>query len=208
MRVMLRRDLFLGGNRYRQNNRGTEIPEELDGKKVVFWKRGVEDDPKVIPLPHDALPYEPGMKIPTGGRSRLTNAGNPRAIALSELAKPFDVQAEALQKSIAGKDSEDQKARAREAAIAESKGDGSGVGTAPTLGHPALAPSPDQPSVADQTGEKPPTALPPATKPGVDSIMADAKAGEGRPDPRTPAAEKAGKGIKPEDIPQPATPKK
>lgn len=203
MRVMLRRDLFLGGVRYRQNNRGTEVPDTIvqDGvvKKIVFWKKGVEQDPKLIPLPADAMPYDPGMEVPVGGRNRLWNAGTTRPVALSELHKVIDVQAEAFTRATVGEDANNAKARIAEQAQARP------AAKPGSLGHPALAPSPDQPSVADQTGEKPPTALAPAIKPGADSMMADAKAGEGQPDPRTPAAEKAGKGIKPGDEPQVGT---
>lgn len=199
MRVMLKRDLFLGGNRYRQDSRGTEVPDEIGGKKVVFWGRGVEDDPKVIPLPVDAIPYEAGMKMPAaqGGRTPLLkNNANPTPVALSQIPRPYDPQFAAQHAADIRQLGEDEKATRQASAIGEEESRRKEGRGPPPLIHPALRPSPDQPSA----GEKPPTALSPAIKPGSDSILADAKAGEGQPDPRTPAAIAAGKGIKPEEL--------
>jgi hypothetical protein len=56
MLVSLKRQLFLGGARYRANPAGVELPDFLDGKKVVLyseWEKATDKD-ELIPLPKDA----------------------------------------------------------------------------------------------------------------------------------------------------------
>jgi hypothetical protein len=69
MKVLLRRDLFLEAHLYRASPRGTEIPDTLNGKKIILhsvWKGMAEKERvNVIPLPRDAqlmtveVPLEP-----------------------------------------------------------------------------------------------------------------------------------------------------
>ena len=201
MLVLLRRDFFgPGGVRYRQDNRGTSIPDEVDGRPVVFWSEENQDkadNGEVWLLPVDALPYEPGMTVVQKYPTRLQNAGAVRSVALSELHKVGDVQNAATVAAYTRDEALKGKKALQKASWNHAhRADGPKAPDMPDV----LRPSPDLPDAEAQTGEKPPTALPPATKPGSDSAAADAKAGEGQPDPRTPAAEKAGKGLKPEDL--------
>lgn len=55
MKVLLKRGLFLGGVRYRQDSLdGVEIPDDVDGKPVVLFKDWRKGDDTQIPLPRDA----------------------------------------------------------------------------------------------------------------------------------------------------------
>jgi hypothetical protein len=54
MKVALKRNLILGGNRYRADPDGVEVPDYVDGKKVVFKKDWNPGDEESIPLPSDA----------------------------------------------------------------------------------------------------------------------------------------------------------
>lgn len=57
MRVALKRNLILGGQRYRADVSGVEIPDFIDGKKVVLKKDWRDGDENTIPLPQDAEIY-------------------------------------------------------------------------------------------------------------------------------------------------------
>jgi len=62
MRVILARQLLLGGHRYRADSAGVEIPEQVDGKNVVLyddWLAMDSDTAKEnsVPLPKDAKLY-------------------------------------------------------------------------------------------------------------------------------------------------------
>lgn len=87
MRLMLKRDLFIGGSRYKQDNFGTEVPDIIDEKEVVFWEKGKEYDyGKVIVLPRDAVLWEPGVVVQEQAvQRRLRNAGVTKPVALSQL---------------------------------------------------------------------------------------------------------------------------
>ena len=101
MKVMLRRDLFLGGTRYRQDNLGTEIPDEVDNKKVVLFKEGAPAEGEVM-LPRDAVLWTQDVKPPPppGGIRRRVTGGQSAPTTLSELSKHTgsDVQAKAESK--------------------------------------------------------------------------------------------------------------
>lgn len=99
MKVMLHRDLFLGGNRYRQSDSGTEIPDYIDEKKVVLFKEGVDPE-KEITLPRDAKMYEAGMKAPPAATRIIREPQATKPVALSELTRSSDAQSEAHQRSI------------------------------------------------------------------------------------------------------------
>jgi hypothetical protein len=63
MRVLLARQLLLGGHRYRADTAGVEIPENVEGKKVVTHDEwlGMDSDTGregVVPLPKDAVLYD------------------------------------------------------------------------------------------------------------------------------------------------------
>jgi len=63
MRVLLARQLLLGGHRYRADTAGVEIPENVEGKKVVTYDEwlGMDSDTGregVVPLPKDAVLYD------------------------------------------------------------------------------------------------------------------------------------------------------
>jgi|SRR5882672_2256003 len=58
MKVLLRRPLFLEGQLFLQSNSGTEIPEELNGKRIVLKKDWVRGEEGVIPLPSDAIMFD------------------------------------------------------------------------------------------------------------------------------------------------------
>lgn len=55
MKVILRRNLYLGDILYKPHPSGTEIPDEIDGKKVVLPKEYPHKEPDTIELPLDAL---------------------------------------------------------------------------------------------------------------------------------------------------------
>lgn len=73
MKVILRRDLFLGGIKYEADPEGTEIPDMIDGKKVVLPKEATEGEEKTISLPHDALLFteENTHKTPVSASHRV-----------------------------------------------------------------------------------------------------------------------------------------
>lgn len=71
MKVLLKRNLFLGGSRYRQNSLGTELPDEVDGKKLV--------------LPSDKPLGKDEMALPLG--TTLFDETKPRVILSTELLK-------------------------------------------------------------------------------------------------------------------------
>lgn len=86
MKLLLRRDLFLGGSRYRRSPYGTEVPNEVDGRKVVLFKEWGGDS-SVIPLPRDAEMFDPGKPVqilPTD----LLQPTKTKPVALSQLPKP------------------------------------------------------------------------------------------------------------------------
>lgn len=92
MRVLLQRNLFLGGQRYRRDSYGTEIPDEVDGLKVVLYDKNVsaEDREKVMMLPKDVVLYTKPDR--TRSNDLLKNATATRPTALSELTpKPGPV---------------------------------------------------------------------------------------------------------------------
>ncbi len=64
MKVVLKRNLFLGNARYRVNSYGTEIPDEVDGKAVILPNAGRKvDAEKEIMLPHGTVLFDEG-KVP------------------------------------------------------------------------------------------------------------------------------------------------
>jgi hypothetical protein len=108
MRVILQRNLFINGVRYRRDRRGTELPDEMTQvlangdhltRKVEMWKPDSKDetkqDPdqlkagqanKVIVLPRDARVWE-GKEDAPRSSDLLQNAGKDREVALNELRK-------------------------------------------------------------------------------------------------------------------------
>lgn len=81
MRVLLQRDLFMGGSRYRRDRTGTELPEFVDGRKVVF-KSDTNNPETEFVLPKDAKPFEE-PDAPKAGD--LVRTGRPKPKALSQL---------------------------------------------------------------------------------------------------------------------------
>ena len=55
MKVILRRDLFLGGIKYEADPAGTEIPDVIDGRKVVLSDPEYRPDEKTLRLPADTV---------------------------------------------------------------------------------------------------------------------------------------------------------
>lgn len=96
MRLMLKRELFLGGARYRQNNLGTEVPDMVGDREVVLWEKGKKYDlDKQVVLPQDAVLWAPDVKPPVQAVQRRVEGGRPTPVALSQLpgAKQLDPQA-------------------------------------------------------------------------------------------------------------------
>lgn len=88
MKVLLRRDLFLGGSRYRRNNLGTEIPDVVDNKKVVLYSKDKVGAADELVLPKDAIAFDP-EKVPVlqlMGKV-LKNEPKPKPMALSQMPK-------------------------------------------------------------------------------------------------------------------------
>jgi len=86
MKLILRRDLFLNGCRYRRDPYGTEVPDTVDGRKVVLhkdWKEGSND----IPLPRDAELFDPAKPVQVM-QYDLLKPTKQKPIALSQMPKP------------------------------------------------------------------------------------------------------------------------
>jgi hypothetical protein len=58
MKVLLKRNLFLGGSRYRQDSLGVEIPDTVDGKKVVLLDAKKPHGADEIVLPRDVVLFD------------------------------------------------------------------------------------------------------------------------------------------------------
>lgn len=102
MKILLQRDLYLGGILYKSDPRGTEIPEEIGGKKVVLWtpeydkavrqyQKEMQEDGYTevqipedeIVLPRDAKEYSPEEAGKSAPQQSVQQT-------LSELTKPAD----------------------------------------------------------------------------------------------------------------------
>lgn len=82
MKVLLQRNLFLGGNRYRRDPYGTELPDYVDGRKVVIFEERLIGDETIVMLPKDAVPYE---KPDVVRHDDPIKGGRTKPIALSKL---------------------------------------------------------------------------------------------------------------------------
>jgi len=86
MKVLLKRDLFLAGRRFRQNPLGTEIPGKLDGKNVVLFSAWDRADEGQVPLPRDAKLFSADAPVEESPLLR-SNAHSDEPVALSQLPK-------------------------------------------------------------------------------------------------------------------------
>lgn len=96
-RWALKRDLFLGGNRYRQQEGGTEIPDTIGSggevRKVVPWREDRKYKDDEVPMPRDAELFEEGKKYAGRADRRIIGeSGKPEPIALSQLPKHAQAQ--------------------------------------------------------------------------------------------------------------------
>lgn len=87
VKVLLRRDLFIGGVKYEADPAGTDLPDVVEGKKLVFAADPYVEADKELKLPWDAVPWtEEASKKAPPPRQLLRNAGEPPPqTALSEL---------------------------------------------------------------------------------------------------------------------------
>lgn len=93
MKVLLARNLYIGGVLYERQSLGNEIPDEVDGIKVVLWtkenkaKSSAEaetGDRTIMVLPPDVKLYtEPGIKLDTD----LLHNAKVEPTTLSEMSK-------------------------------------------------------------------------------------------------------------------------
>ena len=91
MKVLLRRDLYLAGQRFRVSSNGVEIPDTLDGKEVVLWSADEGKDGKRLVLPRDAKLFDAAEKpsAPMAGEL-VKETGHPKPIALSQIGKALN----------------------------------------------------------------------------------------------------------------------
>jgi len=88
----LKRDLFLGGMRFRQQDGGTDIPDHIHTeqgiKKVVLANKERKYAEDEIPLPQDAELYDAAKTYAGRADKRLLGKQEPvKPVALSELPK-------------------------------------------------------------------------------------------------------------------------
>lgn len=93
----LKRDLFLGGCRYRQQDGGTEVPDHLveaDGtiKKIVPANKDRKYAADEVPMPRDAELYDATKTYAGRADRRLLGkkTTGPEPVALSQLPKHGD----------------------------------------------------------------------------------------------------------------------
>jgi hypothetical protein len=89
MKVLLRRNLFLGGSRYRQNSLGTEIPDSVDNKTVVLHPSvtGKPLGKDEIALPKEITLFDEKKPRVILKGELLKGTEKPKPTALSELPK-------------------------------------------------------------------------------------------------------------------------
>lgn len=87
MKVLLKRDLFLGRIFYSASRNGTEVPDFVDGKAVVLADYANFDPSKHIKLPKDAIAFsiEAAAELPKNRNELLRNSGKQQEKSLSEL---------------------------------------------------------------------------------------------------------------------------
>lgn len=113
MRVLLQRNLFLGGNRYRRDRYGTEIPDFVGDRKVVLYDEKLRDDDSVQMLPKDTVLYTKPDELQSN--DLISRASAQRPVALSELTPKTDAEKKAMQKAAKKADGEDDAEKAAEA---------------------------------------------------------------------------------------------
>lgn len=85
MKVLLQRDFSVAGQFFKRDPLGTEIPDELGGRKVVLFSEWDRDNDKEIPLPNEAVLFTvAGPADPT----LLLRSSPSKPIALSQLPNP------------------------------------------------------------------------------------------------------------------------
>lgn len=97
MHVLLQRNLFLGGQRYRRNRFGTEIPDEIDGRKIVLFDPARRDDDTVLMLPQDAVAFTSPDELKSN--DLISNAAATRPTALSEMTEKTKGEREAQERA-------------------------------------------------------------------------------------------------------------
>lgn len=98
MRYLLRRDFSVLGYLFKRDASGTEIPEEINGKKIVLFS-DFNPETTDIPLPNDAVLFEQAKDIDPNPII-IKNAPD-KPIALSQM--PIQKSPEELLKDKAAK---------------------------------------------------------------------------------------------------------
>jgi hypothetical protein len=88
MKVLLKRTLFLGGSRYRQNSLGTEIPDMVDGKTVILYDEKKPPTKDELVLPRDAVLFDETKPRVVLKGELLKGMEKPKPQALSQVKVP------------------------------------------------------------------------------------------------------------------------